>query len=75
VTGKAYVQAASNSGAQFYNNHSSIEDILDHLVARIFDQFGLPAPDAHRWPGINTARTADSRVATQSTPTDGLRQR
>jgi 4-hydroxy-3-polyprenylbenzoate decarboxylase len=31
----------------FYNNPASIDDILDHLVARVFDQFGLPAPHAH----------------------------
>ena len=59
----------------FYNNPTSIDDILDHLVARVFDQFGLPAPDAHRWQGVNTARTADSETTTQSTLTGGVRQR
>jgi 4-hydroxy-3-polyprenylbenzoate decarboxylase len=44
----------------FYNNPTSIEDILDHLVVRVLDQFGLPAPHAHRWQGVITARTADS---------------
>jgi 4-hydroxy-3-polyprenylbenzoate decarboxylase len=59
----------------FYNNPSSIDDILDHLVTRVFDQFALPAPHAHRWQGTNTARTADSGIAAQSKLTDGLRQR
>jgi flavin prenyltransferase len=59
----------------FYNNPASIDDILDHLVARVFDQFGLPAPHAHRWQGVNTARTADSGTTTLSTLTGGLRQR
>jgi flavin prenyltransferase len=59
----------------FYNNPASIDDILDHLVARVFDQFGLPAPDAHRWRGVNTARTTDSGTTTHSTLTGGVRQR
>jgi flavin prenyltransferase len=42
----------------FYNNPTIIEDILDHLVARILDQFGLPAPRARRWEGVSAARTA-----------------
>jgi 4-hydroxy-3-polyprenylbenzoate decarboxylase len=42
----------------FYNNPASIEDILDHLVARILDQFGLPAPHARRWEGLADARSA-----------------
>ncbi|MCW2649668.1 MAG: padI [Mycobacterium sp.] len=42
----------------FYNNPASIDDILDHLVARILDQFGLPAPRARRWSGLAEARSA-----------------
>jgi 4-hydroxy-3-polyprenylbenzoate decarboxylase len=41
----------------FYNNPATIEDILDHLVARILDQFGLPAPHARRWNGLADARS------------------
>src|ERR1700738_4262681 len=41
----------------FYNNPATIEDILDHLVARILDQFGLPAPRARRWNGLADARS------------------
>ena len=59
----------------FYNNPASIDDILDHLVVRVFDQFALPAPGAQRWQGVNTARTADSETTTQSTLTGGVRQR
>jgi 4-hydroxy-3-polyprenylbenzoate decarboxylase len=59
----------------FYNNPASIDDLLDHLVARVLDQFGLPAAAAHRWQGVNTARTADNGTTTQSALTDGQRQR
>jgi 4-hydroxy-3-polyprenylbenzoate decarboxylase len=59
----------------FYNNPTTIDDILDHLVARIFDQFGLSAPHAHRWQGVNTESVADSGITTRSTLASGLRQR
>jgi polyprenyl P-hydroxybenzoate/phenylacrylic acid decarboxylase-like protein len=33
----------------FYNHPKSVNDIVDHLVVRILDQFDLPAADAKRW--------------------------
>jgi len=59
----------------FYNNPTSIEDMLDHLVARVLDQFGLPAPHAHRWQGVDTARTPIVETATLSTLTSGCDNR
>jgi 4-hydroxy-3-polyprenylbenzoate decarboxylase len=59
----------------FYNNPTTIDDILDHLVARILDQFGLPAPHARRWQGVITESAADSGITTRSTLAGGLRQR
>jgi 4-hydroxy-3-polyprenylbenzoate decarboxylase len=52
----------------FYNNPATIEDILDHLVARVLDQLGLPAPHARRWSGLADAQStaggpADDRSA------------
>lgn len=35
----------------FYNHPKSIGDIVDHIVARVLDQFGIPAPFAKRWDG------------------------
>ncbi len=35
----------------FYNHPKSIADIVDHIVARVLDQFGLPADFAQRWDG------------------------
>jgi 4-hydroxy-3-polyprenylbenzoate decarboxylase len=40
----------------FYTHPQSVDDIVDHVVARILDQFDLPAPDAKRWDGIRAAR-------------------
>ena len=35
----------------FYNHPRTIDDIVDHSVARILDQFGIEAPNAVRWTG------------------------
>ena len=35
----------------FYNRPQSIADIVDHVVARTLDQFGLCSPRARRWDG------------------------
>ena len=40
----------------FYNHPKSINDIIDHLVVRILDQFDLPETDAKRWEGMRAAR-------------------
>ncbi|WP_338596119.1 non-oxidative hydroxyarylic acid decarboxylases subunit B [Saccharopolyspora sp. SCSIO 74807] len=45
----------------FYNNPSSVGDVVDHVVARVLDQFGLPAPAARRWNGLAEARRDDER--------------
>ena len=42
----------------FYSKPATVDDIVDHIVARILDQFDLPAPDAKRWPGMRGARVA-----------------
>lgn len=36
----------------FYNNPATVDDIIDHTVARILDQFGLDHQLAKRWNGI-----------------------
>jgi 4-hydroxy-3-polyprenylbenzoate decarboxylase len=35
----------------FYNAPRSVEDIVDHVVTRTLDQFGLSSPRARRWTG------------------------
>jgi 4-hydroxy-3-polyprenylbenzoate decarboxylase len=40
----------------FYNHPASISDMVDHLVVRILDQFGISAPGARRWAGLPATR-------------------
>ncbi|MFF5437675.1 non-oxidative hydroxyarylic acid decarboxylases subunit B [Streptomyces achromogenes] len=40
----------------FYNHPQSVDDVVDHIVSRILDQFDLPAPAAKRWEGMRAAR-------------------
>lgn len=43
----------------FYNHPAGVDDVVDHVVARILDQFDLPAPRARRWTGgITRERSA-----------------
>jgi 4-hydroxy-3-polyprenylbenzoate decarboxylase len=35
----------------FYNHPRTIDDLVDHTVARMLDQFGIEMPDAVRWTG------------------------
>lgn len=35
----------------FYNHPKSTDDIVNHIVARVLDQFGIEAPFAKRWDG------------------------
>jgi 4-hydroxy-3-polyprenylbenzoate decarboxylase len=44
----------------FYNHPQTLDDMVDHVVARILDQFDLPAPAAKRWDGIRAAREMHS---------------
>jgi 4-hydroxy-3-polyprenylbenzoate decarboxylase len=44
----------------FYNNPRTVDDIIDHVVIRVLDQFDLPAPAARRWAGMRAARTASA---------------
>ncbi|MEV0259872.1 UbiX family flavin prenyltransferase [Streptomyces sp. NPDC050617] len=48
----------------FYNQPSTIEGLVDHIVARVLDQFGLEMPNAKRWQGMG--RTSTSRPTTSA---------
>ncbi|MEV5200071.1 non-oxidative hydroxyarylic acid decarboxylases subunit B [Streptomyces sp. NPDC053720] len=39
----------------FYNRPRGIDDIVEHVVARVLDQFDLELPTARRWQGLGTA--------------------
>ena len=42
----------------FYNHPKTVDDIVDHIVARVLDQFALPAEFARRWTGDMRAKVA-----------------
>lgn len=35
----------------FYNHPATLDDIVDHVVARVLDHFGIPFARARRWDG------------------------
>jgi len=39
----------------FYNHPKSIGDVVDHIVGRLLDQFGLEMPGLTRWSGFSTS--------------------
>ena len=42
----------------FYNHPISVEDVVTHIVDRIFDQIGIPSTTARPWPGMQNASAA-----------------
>lgn len=36
----------------FYNHPQTIDDIVNHIVYRVIDQFGIHLPEAKRWEGL-----------------------
>ncbi|MEZ3498555.1 non-oxidative hydroxyarylic acid decarboxylases subunit B [Pantoea sp. KPR_PJ] len=39
----------------FYNHPAVIDDVINHIITRVLDQFGLKFPEAKRWQGLNVA--------------------
>ena len=49
----------------FYNHPKTVEDVIDHIVMRVLDQFGIAAPFAKRWDGhMQTAATIAALAGT-----------
>ncbi len=46
----------------FYNHPASVGDIVDHVVARILDQFDIESPNAKRWNGVPGAKASSLKV-------------
>jgi 4-hydroxy-3-polyprenylbenzoate decarboxylase len=49
----------------FYNHPKSIDDIVDHIVARVLDQFGISASFAKRWDGQMVSSSKMAAAARQ----------
>lgn len=60
----------------FYNQPGTVDDIVDHIVARILDQLGLEVPGARRWEGFPRPAADRTRPATgvSSAQQNGMRQ-
>jgi 4-hydroxy-3-polyprenylbenzoate decarboxylase len=48
----------------FYHRPQSIEELVDHLVFRILDQFGVPHSQRTQWQGDPTAETTSGAPVT-----------
>jgi 4-hydroxy-3-polyprenylbenzoate decarboxylase len=53
----------------FYNHPQTVADIVDHIVFRVLDQFGIDAPFAKRWDG--QMRSASSVATIAGAKTEG----
>ncbi|MCS3401510.1 MULTISPECIES: non-oxidative hydroxyarylic acid decarboxylases subunit B [Pantoea] len=40
----------------FYNHPAVIDDVINHVVSRVLDQFGIASPKANRWKGLNNSK-------------------
>jgi flavin prenyltransferase len=47
----------------FYNRPTGLDDLVDHLVARVLDQLGLVTEHPGRWTGLAAARGATGAEA------------
>ena len=45
----------------FYNNPKTLNEVIDHLLYRVLDQFGINSTGATRWTGLRTAQTVAPR--------------
>jgi 4-hydroxy-3-polyprenylbenzoate decarboxylase len=48
----------------FYNHPKTLAEMVDHIVARVLDQFGLETPNAARWHGLRQLDPAGKRLKT-----------
>jgi 4-hydroxy-3-polyprenylbenzoate decarboxylase len=42
----------------FYNNPKTLDEVIDHLLYRVLDQFGIDSTGATRWTGLQAGRAA-----------------
>ncbi|MEV7966222.1 UbiX family flavin prenyltransferase [Sphaerisporangium sp. NPDC088356] len=56
----------------FYNHPSSVTDVVEHIVGRTLDQFGLALPTLRRWEGPRKHGHARERHAVVVQAEDGL---
>ncbi|MFC4913120.1 UbiX family flavin prenyltransferase [Actinomadura gamaensis] len=52
----------------FYNHPETIDGIVEHIVARVLDQFGLDLPTAERWQGFTAPAPAPAPAPASGSP-------
>jgi 4-hydroxy-3-polyprenylbenzoate decarboxylase len=52
----------------FYNHPQTVDDLVSHIVARVLDQFDIPAPFARRWDGHMHTATRIASVQPGAAP-------
>jgi 4-hydroxy-3-polyprenylbenzoate decarboxylase len=48
----------------FYNRPKNLVEMVDHIVARVLDQFGLEAPNAALWHGVRESDAVGKHLKT-----------
>jgi len=46
----------------FYDHPKNLGEMIDHIVARVLDQFGLETPNAARWNGLSESDPMGKRL-------------
>jgi 4-hydroxy-3-polyprenylbenzoate decarboxylase len=54
----------------FSNRPESVTALVDHIVDRALDQFGLQPPSAKRWEGMRASRSARPNGVPDAHPTE-----
>jgi len=52
----------------FYSHPQTLDDIVNHIVARVLDQFDIAAPFAKRWDGHMHTATKIATVTPSASP-------
>ncbi len=52
----------------FYNHPESLDDMVDHIVARVLDQFGISVDFARRWEGKMRSKKVAQLQSAQEAP-------
>jgi polyprenyl P-hydroxybenzoate/phenylacrylic acid decarboxylase-like protein len=48
----------------FYNHPKTLAEMVDHIVTRVLDQFGLETPNAARWHRLRELDSVGKRLKT-----------
>lgn len=58
----------------FYQGPATLDDVIDHVAARVLDQFGLEAPGVRRWTGPDRRQIGGGEDAPETRPPAARRE-